>query len=131
MDARYSNSKTFFYRNLFNPKRPHIPDEFTLEMGVDVELSGMEITLSQPAPQPQCDPSSRRAAVDTGSEETGTPRRSPAIGTGSDGSGVSWSETSTEEKGRLPLQTSMDVFFLILASQVRSRSVSYSSQTSE
>ena len=103
MDARYSNSKTFFYRDMFNPKRPHTPDEFTLEMKVNVEFLSMGITLSQPAPQPQCDPSSRRAAVDTGSEEPGTPRRSPAIGTGSDGPGVSWSETSTEEAGLLPI----------------------------
>ena len=34
-------------------------------------------------PSSQCDPSPRRAAVDTGSEEPGEPRRSPAIGTGS------------------------------------------------
>ena len=36
------------------------------------------------SPSSQCDPSLRRAAVDTGSEEPGEPRRSPAIGTGSD-----------------------------------------------
>ena len=99
----------FFYSNMLNPRRAHTPDEFTLEMRVDVERLRMEITLSQPAPQPQCDPSPRRAAVDTGSEEPGTPRRSPAIGTGSDGPGVSRVETSTEE-GVFPLETSMDGF---------------------
>ena len=36
------------------------------------------------SPSSQCDPSPRRAAVDTGSEEPGEPRRSPAIGTGQD-----------------------------------------------
>ena len=71
----------------------------------------MEITLSQPAPQLQCDPSPRRAAVDTGSEESETPRRSPAIGTGSDGPEISRVETSMKEEGLLPLQTSMDGFF--------------------
>ena len=110
MGARYSNSKIFFYRNMINPKRPHTPDEFRLEMKVDVELLRMEITLSQHAPQSQCDPSPRRAAVDTGLEEPGTPPRSPAIGTKSDGLGVLRIETSMEEEGLLPLQTSMDRF---------------------
>ena len=41
----------------------------------------MEIILSQPASS-QCDPSPRRAAVDTGSEEPETPQQSPAISTG-------------------------------------------------
>ena len=45
----------------------------------------------------QCDPSPRRAAVDTGSEEPGTPPRSPAIGTGP-GPGVSRAETQMEEE---------------------------------
>ena len=59
-------SDPFFYRNTFNPRRPHIPDEFTLEMRVDIERLRMEITLSQSAPQPQCDPSPRRLpAADT------------------------------------------------------------------
>ena len=44
----------------------------------------MEIILSQPASS-QSGPSPRRAAVDTGSEEPGTPSQSPAIGTGSEG----------------------------------------------
>ena len=35
------------------------------------------------SPSSQCDPSPRRAAVDTGSEEPGTPPQSPAINTGS------------------------------------------------
>ena len=71
-------SDPFFYRNVVVPRHPHIPDEFTLEIKVDVEGLRMEILLSQPAP-PQCDPLPRRAAVDTGSEEPGTPRRSPAM----------------------------------------------------
>ena len=103
-------SDPFFYSNKFHPRRPHTPDEFTLEMRVDVERLRMDITLSQPAPQPQCVPSPGRAAVGTGLEEPGTPRRSPAIGTGSDGPGVSRVETLTEEDGILPLETSMDGF---------------------
>ena len=70
----------FFYSNNLIPRHPHTPDEFTLEIKVDIERLTMEIIPSQPAPQPQCEPSSRRAAVDMGSEESGTLRRSPAIG---------------------------------------------------
>ena len=48
MDVRRSRSnivsKTFFYRSMFNPSRPHTPDEFTLEMRVDVERLRIEIT---------------------------------------------------------------------------------------
>ena len=87
MDEKRSRTSTspvpdlFFYRNMVISRLPHTPDEFTLEMKVDVEGLRMEIILSQPASS-QCDPSPRRAAVDTGSEEPGNPRRSPAIGTG-------------------------------------------------
>ena len=49
------------------------------------------------SPSSQCDPSPRRAAVDTGSEEPGEPRRSPAIGTRS-GPRVSQAETQMEEE---------------------------------
>ena len=79
------------------PKRPYAPGEFTLEIKVDVEGLRMEIILSQPALS-QCDPSPRRAVVDTGSEEPGTPPRSPAISTGSEGPGAS----------RAPFKTSID-----------------------
>ena len=92
-------SEHFFYRTMFNPRRPHTPDEFTLEMRVEVERLRMEIILSQPAPRPQCDPSPRRLpAVDTGSEEPGTPQRSPAMGTGLDEPEVSRADTSTEKE---------------------------------
>ena len=62
------------------------------------------------SPSSQCDPSPRRAAVDTGSEEPGRPPRSPAIGTGS-GPGVSRAETQMEEEEIFPFETGMDVFF--------------------
>ena len=88
MDEKLSRTSTspvpnpFFYRNMVIPSHPHTPDEFILEMKVDVKGLWMEIILSQPASS-QCDPSPRRAAVDTGSsEEPGTPQRSPAISTG-------------------------------------------------
>ena len=77
----------FFYNNMLNSRRPHTPDEFTLDMKVDIERLRMEAILSKPAP-PQCDQLPRRAVVNTGSEEPGTPRRSSAIGTGLDGPGV-------------------------------------------
>ena len=59
----------------------------------------MKTILSQHASS-QYDPSSRRAAVDTGSEEPGTPPRSPTIGTGSEEPGAS----------RAPFKTSIDGF---------------------
>ena len=61
------------------------------------------------SPSSKCDPSPQRAAVDTGSEEPGTPPRSPAIGTGS-GPGVSRAETQMEEEEMFPFETSMDDF---------------------
>ena len=91
-----------FYSKLFNPGWPHTPDEFTLEMRVDIEQLRMEIVLKQPAPPPQCNPSSR-PAVDTGSEEPGTPRRSPAIGTGSDEPGVSRAKSRLTEREGISL----------------------------
>ena len=61
-------------------------------------------------PSSQCDPSPRRAAVDTGSEGPGTPPRSPAIRTGS-GLGVSRAETQImEEEELFPFETGMDGF---------------------
>ena len=65
-------SNLFFYRNMVIPEHPHTPEEFNLQMKVDVEGLRMKIILSQP-PSSECDPSPRRAAVDTGSEEPGTP----------------------------------------------------------
>ena len=55
MDEKRSRTSTspvpdpFFYRNMVVSRRPHAPDEFTLEMKVDVEGLRMEIILSQPA----------------------------------------------------------------------------------
>ena len=88
-------SDPFFYRNMFKPRRPHTPDEFTLKMKVDVERLRMEIILSQPA-------------VDTGSEEPGTLRRSPAVSTGSEEPGVLRAQTSTDTEEIFPLETSME-----------------------
>ena len=61
------------------------------------------------SPSSQCNPSPRRAAVDTGSEEPRTPPRSPAIGTGS-GPGVSRAEIQMENEETFPFETSMDGF---------------------
>ena len=110
MDEKHSAvSDPFFYSNMLYPMRPHTPDEFTLEIKVDVERLRIEIILSQTVPTQCGDSLPRRTAVDMGSEESGTPRRSPAIGTGSDEPGVSRVETlATEEV--IPLETSMDGF---------------------
>ena len=105
MDEKRSRTSTspasdpFFYRNIIIPRRPHKPDNFTLEIKVNVEGLRMGIIPSQPASS-QCDPSPRRAAVDTGSEEPRKPPRSPAIGTGSEEPGAS----------RAPFKTSIDGF---------------------
>ena len=86
-------SNPFFYRNMVILSHPHIPEVFNLQMKVDVEGLRMEIILSQP-PSSECDPSPRRAAVDTGSGEPGTPPQPPAISTGS-GPEVSRVETGS------------------------------------
>ena len=103
------------YTKLYNPRWPHTPEEYALEMRVDVERLRMEILLSQPAPPPQCDSSPRRLpAVDTGSDEPRTPRRLPAIGTGSDEPGVSLAESrSTKREGGFSVQASVDVFLRV------------------
>ena len=52
MDEKRSRTSTrpvldlFFYRDLAIPRYPHTPDEFTLEMKVDVDGLRMEIILS-------------------------------------------------------------------------------------
>ena len=101
MDEKRSRISTspvpnpFFYRNMVIPEHPHSPEEFNLRMKVDVKGLRMEIILSQPASS-ECDPSPRRAAVDTGPVEPGTPPQSPAISTGS-GPKASRVETQMEE----------------------------------
>ena len=64
MDARRSRtnlvSEPLFYSKMSNLRWPHIHDEFTLEIRVDVEGLRMEIVLSQPEPPPQCDASPQR-----------------------------------------------------------------------
>ena len=63
-----------FYTKLYNPRWPHTLEQHKLEMDVNVERLRMKILLSQPAPPPQCDQSSRRSpAVDTGSDKPGMP----------------------------------------------------------
>ena len=80
------------------------------------------------SPSSKCDPSPRRAAVDTGSEESETPPRLPAIDTGS-GPRVSRAETQMEEEEIFPFKTSMDVFFIQIV-QAPSRCVFCCDQTS-
>ena len=101
MDEKRSRTSTspvsnpFFYRNMVIPEHPQTPEEFNLQMKVDVEGLRMEIILSQP-PSSECDPSPRRAAVNTGSEEPRTPTQSPVISTGS---GPEAPEAETQIKG--------------------------------
>ena len=64
--------------------------------------------VGENSPSSECDPSSRRAAVDTGSEEPGTPPQSPAVSTGS-GPEASRAKTQMEEE-IFPFETSLDGF---------------------
>ena len=87
MDEKRSRTSTspvpnfVFYRNMeILLEHPHTPEEFNLQMKVDIEGLRMEIILSQPASS-ECDPSPRRAAVNTGTEEPGMPPQSPTIST--------------------------------------------------
>ena len=41
-----------FYTGLYNPRRPFTPEEFTLDMKVEVDSLRLEILLSQPLPPP-------------------------------------------------------------------------------
>ena len=76
-----------------------------------VQPDGMigEYQAGKNSPSSECDASPRRAAVDTGSEEPGTPQQSPAISTRS-GPGASRAETQMEEEEIFPFETSMDDF---------------------
>ena len=62
MDEKRSRTSTspvsnpFLYRNMVIPEHPHTPEEFHLQMKVDVEGLRMEITLSQPSSS-ECDTS--------------------------------------------------------------------------
>ena len=81
-----------FHTKLYNPRWPHTPAEYTLEMRVDVEILRMKIPLSQPTPPLQCYSSPRRSpAVETRSDETGTLRAESQL---------------TEREGSFPLQVS-------------------------
>ena len=88
------------YTGLYNPRWPHTPAEKSkLNMDVEIERLRLEILLLQPTPSPQDDLS---------------PRRSPAVGTGSDELGVPRAETQqTEEKGFFTLQASVDGFLSV------------------
>ena len=89
---------------LYNPRWPHIPEEHTLEMRVDVERLRMETVLLQLARPPQCDSSSRRLpTVNTGSEEPAPPR----------------AETQpTERETKFPLQANVDGFLHVSCTSV-------------
>ena len=80
---------------LYNPRWPYTSEEYTLEISVDIERLRLEaLFFSQLAPPPQFDSS---------------PRRSPAVGAGSDGPGVPRAETQkTAKKGSFPVQARVD-----------------------
>ena len=122
MDEKRSRISTspvtnpFFYRSMVIPDHPHTPEEFSLQMKVDVEGLRMEIILSQ-LPSSECDTSSRRAAVDTGSEEPGTPPQSPAISTGSGPEGEIFSFEASRDVFLRPKCTSLEEEYILLQVQ--------------
>ena len=110
-------SNPFLYINMVISEHPHTPEEFHLQMKVDLEGLRMEIIVSQPSSS-ECDTSPRRAAVDTGSEEPGTPTQSPAISKGSGPRHSKQKRKCREEFSRLkPVR----MVFWIRMSQARSR----------
>ena len=106
----------FFYRSMVIPERPHTPEEFSLQMKGDVEGLRMEIILSQP-PSSECDPSPRRAAVVTRSEEPGTPPHSPAISTGSGPEGKYFSFEASRDVFMHSKSTSLEEEYILLQVQ--------------
>ena len=79
-----------------------------LETSVQPDSVIGEHRAGENSPSSECDPSPRRAAVDTGLEEPGTPPQPPAISTGL-GPGASRAETQMEEE-IFTFETSMDGF---------------------
>ena len=98
------------------PDHPHTPEEFSLQNKVDVEGLRMEIILSQP-PSSECDTSPRRAAVDTGSDEPGTPPQSPAISTGSGPEGKFFSYEASMDGFLSSNRTSLEQEYILLQSR--------------
>ena len=85
----------------------------------------MEIILSQ-APSSECDLSPRRAAVDTGSEEPGTPPQSPGISTGS---GSEAPQAETQMEGEIfSFEASMDGFLLSNCTSLEQKYISIQSR---
>ena len=76
----------------------------------------METILSQP-PSSECDTSPRRAAVDTGSEEPGTPPQSPAISTGSGPEGEMFSFEASRDVFLRSKCTSLEEEYILLQVQ--------------
>ena len=94
-----------FNTKLYNPRWPHTLEEHKLVMDINVEKLRMGILLSQPAPPPQYDPSSRRSsAVDTGSGEPGTPHAK---------------SQSTKREKNYPLQAGLDSFCTSVQAWIR------------
>ena len=82
------------YTGLYNPKRPHSPEKYKLQMDVELERLRFEIFFLQPAPPPQY---------------SSSPRRSPAVGAGSDEPGVPHDVTKqTEQAGTFPFQADVN-----------------------
>ena len=84
------------YTGLYNPRRSPTPEEYALDMTIEVESLRLEVLLSQPLRPPQYNSS---------------PRRSPAAGAGLDEPGVSHTEMQQTERDRtLPFQAGTDSF---------------------
>ena len=119
-----------FYRSMVIPDHPHTPEEFSLQMKVNVEGLRMEITLSQ-SPSSECDTSPRRAAVDTGSEERRTPPQSPAISTGSGPKGEIFSFEASRDVFLRSKCTSLKEEYILLQVQPHGMDDSNNAATSQ
>ena len=95
------------YTGLYNPRRPPTPEEFTLDMNVEVESLREEILLSQPLPPPEYDLSLRR---------------SPAAGTGLDEPGVLHTKMKqTKQEKNFSFQADVDDFSHVNCTRIPKR----------
>ena len=85
-----------YYTGLYSPRRAPTPEEFSLDLKVEVESLRIEVLLLQPLPPSQYDL---------------PPRRSPATSTGLDEPGESHPEMQqTEQEETFPFQAGVDGF---------------------
>ena len=114
---------------ILNTKYPLPVQRPAPETSVQPDVVIGEHRAGENSPSSECDPSPRRAAVDMGSEEPGTPPESPAISMGS-GSRASRAETQILwRRKKFSLLKPVWMVFCVQIAQAPSRSVFCCNQT--